>query len=718
MKNHKIQLIDITVYVLILILVMTNKTYSQSIKQRVADKEFNEMRYFRSAEIYSHLVKNNPDKSNIIKAAISNYKIANYVEAEKYFEMAYLLEGLNEYELLWYYQSLLYNRHYTKCFQLNESLNKRNKSYSYLIDSLQINNLFHDSTKCKIEYLKFNSEYSDFSPHIYKGDLYFISNRRNQSFQNKKYVWDNSYFLDIYKTKLNLLKNVEPINFSFKTNFHEGPIFISNSGLMFMTKSNILKNKPVKGNNNKVNLQLVYSFHPFSDTSTWYPFPYNSVDYSCGHPALNDSGNVLYFISDMPGSYGGTDIYVSYFREGKWTKPSNMGNIINTIGNEMFPSVYKNKLIYSSNGLKGLGGLDIYTIPLDTSEKSYPVNLGYPLNTNMDDFGCIYTSDTSGYFSSNRKTEVSKDDIYSFKVRSRNEDKNLYISVKDYNTGLIVLNSKVTVMASKNKVLDSFYSKNTPHQYKYVNSISIALTAEHEHYKEAILLYRLDSLITHDTITIYLKAQSKTLIYQAYDYSTNESLGFVRINLKDTTGAMYSFILNDSGYQVIDDKYLNYKLISAEMYNYIYVSSSKKISKDTIIVKLFLDKELKELQEKLAFSPIYFDFDKYNIRKDATKELDKIYNYLKVNKSIKISIISHTDCRNSNAYNLKLSSKRANATRNYFISKGIATNRIRAVGYGESKPVNSCQCDIKDANECSEELHSLNRRSEFLIISE
>ena len=139
-------------------------------------------------------------------------------------------------------------------------------------------------------------------------------------------------------------------------------------------------------------------------------------NYSIGHPAVNKEGTTIYFASNKPGGYGGTDIYRSDFKNGVWQEPVNVGPAVNTSGNELFPSLDDDGMLYfASNGLGGLGGLDIFKASPDRHNP--PENLGFPINSQGDDFGIIWAlNNTFGYFSSDRK---GIDQIFSFQLAER-----------------------------------------------------------------------------------------------------------------------------------------------------------------------------------------------------------------------------------------------------------------------------------------------------------
>jgi outer membrane protein OmpA-like peptidoglycan-associated protein/tetratricopeptide (TPR) repeat protein len=149
-------------------------------------------------------------------------------------------------------------------------------------------------------------------------------------------------------------------------------------------------------------------------------FAYNKAEeYSVGHPAMSNDGNVLYFVSDKPGGYGGSDIYYcEKTGEDTWSQPKNAGSTINTDGNEVFPFVGDNGVLYfSSDGLPGMGGLDMFSAKGSKETWSVPENLKAPMNSPKDDFSVFYEFDgKSGYFASNRDGGMGMDDIYNFRA--------------------------------------------------------------------------------------------------------------------------------------------------------------------------------------------------------------------------------------------------------------------------------------------------------------
>jgi peptidoglycan-associated lipoprotein len=145
--------------------------------------------------------------------------------------------------------------------------------------------------------------------------------------------------------------------------------------------------------------------------------PFNSDDYNTGQPSISADGTTLYFSSDMPSGQGGHDIYMCKWdaATNAWGSPMNLGTSINTSGEEMFPYMHENgKLYFSSNGLAGMGGLDIFSASNDGGSWGNVTNLKSPINSAGDDFGIMFNSFTTGFLSSNREGGQGSDDIYSF----------------------------------------------------------------------------------------------------------------------------------------------------------------------------------------------------------------------------------------------------------------------------------------------------------------
>ena len=227
--------------------------------------------------------------------------------------------------------------------------------------------------------------------------------------------------------------------------FHEGSIsFSADFKKMFFTRSNYYENKLRRDGNGVNNLKIFIAEEKDGKWKVKDKFPYNSNDYSVGHPSLSHDGKVLYFVSNMPGGFGGTDIYRSFLVDGKWSQPENLGDRVNTKGDEMFPYFNsRESLFFSSNGRAGKGGLDLYVINTDGGNFEAG-HLGSPLNSSGDDFSFVlHTEGRVGYFASNRSGGVGKDDIYSFKIEQNNR---INIVINDSLGNVLVMPDRIRVI--------------------------------------------------------------------------------------------------------------------------------------------------------------------------------------------------------------------------------------------------------------------------------
>lgn len=204
-----------------------------------------------------------------------------------------------------------------------------------------------------------------------------------------------------------------PLSFTINSKLHEAsPCYNSNSKTLYFTRNNHSKNRTIKSTDGEVKLELFFSSFKDGNFSDPRPLLINSKLYSIGQPALSPDGTILIFASDRPGGFGGIDLYYSTKRSTGWSTPKNMGEAINTVGDEEFPFMSNDgSLFFSSDWHSGFGGLDVFESKREGDHWTTPENLGMPVNSSFDDFGFIM-NDGLGYFSSNRPGGKGSDDIY------------------------------------------------------------------------------------------------------------------------------------------------------------------------------------------------------------------------------------------------------------------------------------------------------------------
>ncbi len=302
-----------------------------------------------------------------------------------------------------------------------------------------------------IKNLSANTKYSDFgTTYMGKDKIVFSSTRKGSGIKNKKWKDNDQPFLDLYigsVTKSGEMKNVKPFSSDVNSKYHDAFVaFSPDLKEVYFTSNNYLNGK-LKSPNIKIFKATV------AENGEWRDFtslPFNSDDYDTGQPILSEDGKKLYFVSNMPGTIGDTDIFVVEVNKGHYGKPINLGPTINSTAKEYTPYIDGNIIYFSSNRKGGKGGLDIYMAKLDGS-LSKPINLGEPMNSKGDDFSFIIDNvKLKGYFSSNRIRGKGDDDIYSFVQKTTIPicDQIVTGVIKDKLTKLAVPNAFVSLIGA------------------------------------------------------------------------------------------------------------------------------------------------------------------------------------------------------------------------------------------------------------------------------
>jgi len=275
--------------------------------------------------------------------------------------------------------------------------------------------------------------------------------------------------------------------------YHVGPIVSSKDReQLFVTRTNpasSYENVQTEGHRfRRKNLEIII-YTKNEDSWSARPFPYNNVkEYSVGHAALNEEEDVLYFASDMPGGAGGVDIWRSErSSDGEWGEPQNLGSEVNTSGDEVFPFVYEDTLFFSSDGHRGMGGLDIFKAVEKNGTFTNVENLQYPVNSPADDFAFVISEDEEkfqkGYLSSNRTGGVGLDDVYSFTYKKPFITINLVGKVFDKETDSLLDSVDVLIKTSTGEE-NALLSLDGRFQTELMKNENYAISAKKKGYME------------------------------------------------------------------------------------------------------------------------------------------------------------------------------------------------------------------------------------------
>ena len=641
--------------------------YEKALKER---ESFEAIKNLADAYYYTY---------NMEKATVNyRYLLKNYhkVVSEIYYHrFSNSLKALGEYKkannvLLNYYKT----KDETKYTQLQ-------KEIEYLENIEALGNRF------SIENLGINTPDSEFGA-IQTGNSIIFAAPRKEIY-GKRFGWNGQHYLDIYQVNTNQIylgdSIAQPFSEKINSKLHESNIIFTKDGkTAYFTRNNLVKGKRNTDDKKVTHVQLYKAEFIDNEWKNITSLSFNSNTYSTEHPALSPDEKTLYFASDMPGGFGGFDLYaVTIDYDGSFGKPKNLGEKINTPNKEQFPYISEdNKLYFSSNGHPGFGSLDVFVCSISDGKISKPDNIGFPVNSGYDDFSFNINSKTKeGFSASNRKGGKGSDDIYKIVEQKplKIEPCSQFISglITDEDSG-VILNNVQLILVDKNQ--------------KEITKIN---TSNSEKFK-----FKVNCQTTYivKASKVGYKANQKTIILRKVRNKDNDAsmtLKSLAIIEKEKREALALKLKKEQ----------ELKLKNAEKLKF-----AKDKKRKEIVEK---EKNIEKQKDRIVIKTdeISFDYNLWYLRRDSKKAIDRVINLMKKYPDMIVEVGTHSDIRGNNRYNLELSQKRATAVRLYFMESGIEPDRISAIGYGETQPLVKC----KTEESCTEEQHEINRRCEFIV---
>jgi len=594
--------------------------------------------------------------------------------------------------------------------------------------------------------LSINSKESDFGAAYWGDKVVFASSRSGHTPIRHEYAWNQLGFLNLYtaqpkSTNSAKLTRVKALKMESGLNrrYHEGPAsFDGNGQLMAFTRNSYRDEKRLNKDQGRV-LEIWLS--PKTDDGTWRQprkFPFNHIDYNVANPCLSPDGQRLYFVSDMPGGFGQSDIYVCQRDvDGNWLPPVNAGPGINTPGRETFPFFHPSGLLFfASDGHPGLGGLDVFVAVNNGVNSDQPIHLGPGYNSANDDFALVFNAALSeGYLSSNRPGGKGSDDMYHVRalqpIQPIVEIKGVVVDAFQQNR---ISNALIRIVNEKgNRVVEARTDGDGLYSARLTIGSSYSIEISEPNYQTLTQeISTRDGQPELDLKHALKKDLDIPIICTIKDKRSGLPLPGVKMSIVDrrTGQPIASMTTTATG---THNQIVNNQTLFDTLKWDIRLEKTGYVPKQVAFNHIIKDKDPLKLHELsdvsmgrlevgadigavIEIKPIFFEVGSAAITAQAAAELDKIIAVLNEFPGMTMELASHTDCQGPASANQILSEKRAKSAAAYMQKKGVNSKRISAKGYGEYKPQSYCGCGDDYQYRCSEQENALNRRTEFVIL--
>lgn len=683
-----------------------------------ADKNFDKFNYAEALDLYLYSLDNDSNDVHVNRMIGLCFRKLGLIEkSTQWFERVIDLNAGEPEDKLHYAEGLRASGEYNRAVfwyrRFSYDRPEDSRANRHLNNPMYYNNLLADSLRYTLNHLDINTDKPSFGMGRLN-DRYVFSSAGVKGHGGKSHAESELSFLDIYVCDLDEdgeIVDAEPLTGAVNSRFHDGPAaFDASTQTMYVTRNNMKGGRPVYDKSGTANLKI-YSFALDHDTWQNAPeLPFNSDEYSVGHPTIAPDGSFLIFVSNKPGGFGGTDLYITHRTEDGWSEPENLGAEINTEGSEMFPFISeRGNLYFASDGHAGLGGLDIFTASrrMDVDQVVFedPQNLGAPINSHADDFSICYDEDAeSGYFSSNRGG-LGQDNLYHFTLKKFSHQIFAAAFTNDEQTSLASRQVRLRTLSNGQ---DSLMRLDETGSFRAMvragENYAVFLGAESKDDEKAILRFEIDETLTEtyrfggsisverEPLLLAGFIKERTLAIPTFDF-TAKTGGAIRdrlTQLRESSGMLSkaefdSFAESD----LVDDNELEQMMA---------------VQNDEVA---HLNQSLVEQR----LNNLHFGFDSFGIRSAERPKITALAEVLSENEDAHVVIKAHTDSRGDANYNLVLSMRRAKSVQQALIARGIEAERIKIAWVGANELLVDC-----GSQPCSQADHAMNRRAEIVLI--
>jgi outer membrane protein OmpA-like peptidoglycan-associated protein len=396
----------------------------ESIQLEKGDDAFYKFDYKEALFFYETLYEANPKDPDITRRIAKTYhRMGQTAIAAEWYQKTLEQDASNADDLLSYAEILKMLQQYDEAIHWYDMYYKMrphdSRAQSHLRDKQYYRDLFADTSKYAMKSLAINNELPVLGVSTFDSERFLVCAIQLDN-QKGKQTMEGLPYLDVYECTFNEnqeLVNPVALDKHVNSKYHDGPAqysFVDQT--LYVTRNNMRGKRLVT---DKSGLAIAKIYAIALENGKWsnaQDLSINSNDFTNMHPTVTKDGKTMYFVSNRPGGFGGTDLYMSAKTGEKWSDPVNLGPKINTAGNEQFPYLSSEGYLYfASNGHAGLGGLDVFVSEQISGDWQFPINMGASVNTHNDDFSLIYDKDLNqGFFCSNRSGNAN-DDLFYFK---------------------------------------------------------------------------------------------------------------------------------------------------------------------------------------------------------------------------------------------------------------------------------------------------------------